>query len=46
MQIDTDKMAQECIDAINERIRNLKNLNIIVVGKSGVGKSTDRKSVV
>ena len=40
MQIDTDKMAQECIDAINERIRNLKNLNIIVVGKSGVGKST------
>ena len=40
MQIDSDKMAQECIDAINERIRNLKNLNIIVVGKSGVGKST------
>ena len=40
MQIDTDKMAQQCIDAINEKIRNLKTLNIIVIGKSGVGKST------
>lgn len=40
MQIDTDKMAQQCIDVINEKIRNLKTLNIIAVGKSGVGKST------
>lgn len=40
MQIDTDKMAQDCIDAINEKFKNLKTLNIIVVGKSGVGKST------
>lgn len=40
MQIDTDKMAQQCIDAINDKIKNLKKLNIIVVGKSGVGKST------
>lgn len=40
MQIDTDKMAQQCVDAINEKIRNLKTLNIIVAGKSGVGKST------
>ena len=40
MQIDTDKMAQQCLDAINDKIRNLKTLNIIVIGKSGVGKST------
>ena len=40
MQIDTDKMAQQCIDAINEKINNLNTLNIMVVGKSGVGKST------
>lgn len=40
MHIDTDKMAQQCIDAINDKIKNLKTLNIMVVGKSGVGKST------
>jgi uncharacterized protein (DUF697 family)/GTPase SAR1 family protein len=40
MQIDTDKIAQQCIDAINDKIKNLKTLNIMVVGKSGVGKST------
>ena len=40
MQIDTDKMAQQCLDAINDKIKNLKTLNIMVVGKSGVGKST------
>lgn len=40
MQIDTDKVAQQCIDAINDKIKNLKTLNIIAIGKSGVGKST------
>lgn len=40
MHIDTDKIAEQCIDAINEKIKNLNTLNIIVVGKSGVGKST------
>ena len=40
MEINTDEIAQKCIEAINERLRNLKKLNIMVVGKSGVGKST------
>ncbi len=40
MHIDTDKMAQQCIDAISDKIKKLNTLNIIVVGKSGVGKST------
>lgn len=40
MQLDTDKIAQDCLNAINDRIKNLKTLNIMVIGKSGVGKST------
>ena len=40
MEINTDQVAQQCIDAINKEIKNLKKLNIIVLGKSGVGKST------
>jgi len=40
MEINTDKIAEECMKAINEKIRNLKTLNIIVAGKTGVGKST------
>lgn len=40
MTIDTDKIAQEAINAIADKIKNLKNLNIIVAGKTGVGKST------
>lgn len=38
--IDTDKIAQDAINAISEKIKNLKTLNIIVAGKTGVGKST------
>ena len=38
--INTDKIAQNAIDAIAERINNLNRLNIIVAGKTGVGKST------
>lgn len=45
MTIDTEKVAADCINAINERIRNLKNLNIIIAGKTGVGKSTLINSV-
>jgi len=40
MDISVDKIAEDCLKAINDKIRNLKKLNIIVVGKTGVGKST------
>lgn len=40
MTLDTDKIAQEAINAISDKIKNLKTLNIIVAGRSGVGKST------
>ena len=45
MTIDTEKIANDCLKAINDRIKNLKNLNIIVAGKTGVGKSTLINSV-
>lgn len=45
MTIDTDRIANDCIRAINDRIRNLRNLNVIVAGKTGVGKSTLINSV-
>ena len=45
MEISTEKIAADCIKAINEKIRNLKTLNIIVAGKTGVGKSTLINSV-
>ena len=38
--IDTNKLAQEAINAISEKVKNLHTLNIIVAGKMGVGKST------
>lgn len=40
MEFNTEEVAQKCMEAINERVRSLKKLNIIIVGKSGVGKST------
>ena len=40
MEVSLDKIAQDCISAISERIKNLNTLNIIVAGKTGVGKST------
>ena len=38
MEINMEKVAQECMKAINEKIRNLKKLNIVVAGKTGAGK--------
>ena len=40
MAINTDKVAQDAINAIAEKIKNLNTLNIIIAGKTGVGKST------
>lgn len=40
MNLDVNKIAQDAINAISEKIKNLKHLNIIVAGKNGVGKST------
>lgn len=45
MALDTDKIAQETINIIADKIKNLKTLNIIVAGKTGVGKSTLINSV-
>ncbi|MCR5774701.1 MAG: 50S ribosome-binding GTPase, partial [Lachnospiraceae bacterium] len=45
MNIDLNKVANACIKAINDEIRNLKTLNVIVAGKTGVGKSTLINSV-
>lgn len=40
MDFSMDKIASDCVEAINANISSLKKLNIIVVGKTGVGKST------
>lgn len=40
MQINTDKMAQDLVDAIHKKVNDLNTLNIAIIGKSGVGKST------
>lgn len=40
MEIDINRVTNNCMKAINDKIKNLKQLNIIVAGKTGVGKST------
>ena len=40
MAADINKIAQDAINAIAEKIKNLTTLNIIIAGKTGVGKST------
>ena len=36
----TEEMAQELLNVIQKEYKNLKKLNIMVLGKTGVGKST------
>ena len=43
--LDTDQFVQKVIGQIAEEIKNLHTLNIIVAGKTGVGKSTLINSV-
>lgn len=45
MQIDTDTVVQDCMSALNDKMKNMKKVNIMVIGKSGVGKSTLINSV-
>ena len=45
MDININNIAEDCIKAIGEKVKNLKTLNIIVAGKTGVGKSTLINSV-
>ena len=43
--MDVEKIAQEAVNLIADKIKNMNTLNIIVVGKTGVGKSTLINSV-
>lgn len=45
MEYRPEDIVKQTMDAINQKIRNMNKLNIIVVGKSGVGKSTLINSV-
>lgn len=40
MDISLNDLVNQCFKAIQDRIRNLRNFNIVVTGKTGVGKST------
>lgn len=40
MGFDSIRVAEEAINAVGKAIKELKHLNIVVIGKSGVGKST------
>lgn len=45
MEIDTNQIILDCMKVIQEKVENLATLNIIVAGKTGVGKSTLINSV-
>ncbi len=38
--LDLNKAVEECIRVFNDKIKNMNRLNIVVAGKTGVGKST------
>lgn len=40
MELNISDIASKCINEINKKIKDLRNLNIVVAGKTGVGKST------
>ena len=40
MSINVDQVAQDAVQAIAAKLKNLTTLNIIVAGKTGVGQST------
>ena len=44
--MDINKLVDDCISAVHEKIKSLNTLNVVIVGKTGVGKSTLVTSVV
>ncbi len=40
MEINTNDFVEQCMKAIQNKLKNLNMLNLIVLGKTGVGKST------
>lgn len=40
MEINTEDVVNQCLKAIKDRIKSLRHINVMVIGKSGVGKST------
>ena len=38
--MDFNNLVEGCMNAISAQIGNLKTLNVVIVGKTGVGKST------
>ena len=43
--MDINKLVDDCINAVHEKIKSLNTLNVAIVGKTGVGKSTLINSV-
>lgn len=40
MDINLNDLIEGCMQTIDKKMKNLNKLNIVVVGKTGVGKST------